>query len=413
MDTSPEAAAAVLHGLFGWADGRELVEVSVKSPSGKWNSEHLDAEVVRSLDTVKRMADWSLTGRETYVGAVGLTERPAVRWRRGGAALRGHAGALWLDVDVQAPGREGQEYFEDVDEAVTAVDACLGSALAGASLVVGSGWGVQYWVPLREPVPGREASQAVRVLVGLVGECTSKKIDRVWDVTRVMRMPGTWNWRAGPDPDSARATGVIRWPRRAGGVDERLSLAGVTGELARLVGDSGGSGSGGLDALLERYGGIAGHAADDADPGAYAGSWVGDIERIATDALTWAEVLEPAGWRCVSGNEMGISADEHEQVWERPGKPGAEEGWGSGPEGVRRPVCGGLRRQTRAAGGVLGLFRHRLRCRSPRVWATGRGCRGGSHQQVACLGRPCLGRGRPRGAGRCDRWFWWGDRSGR
>ena len=49
-------------------------------------------------------------------------------------------------------------------------------------------------------MPGREASQAVRVLVGLVGECTGKKIDRVWDVTRVMRMPGTWNWRAGPGP---------------------------------------------------------------------------------------------------------------------------------------------------------------------------------------------------------------------
>ena len=156
----------------------------------------------------------------------------------------------------------------------------------------------------------------MRVLVGLVGECTSKKIDRVWDVTRVMRMPGTWNWRAGPDPDSARATGVIRWPDR-----ERLSLADVTGEWARLVGGVGG----GLGGLLERYGGIAGPAADDDDPGAYAGSWVGDIERIAHDTLTWAEVLEPHGWRCVSGNEMGISADEHEQVWERPGK-----GWETG-----------------------------------------------------------------------------------
>ena len=106
---------------------------------------------------------------------------------------------------------------------------------------------------------------------------------------------------------------------RGGGAGPRLSLADVTGELARLVGGVGAS----MEDLLERYGGIAGPAADDADPGALRrarGSGTSSGSR--TTRCRWAEVLEPAGWRCVSGNEMGISADEHEQVWERPGKGG-------------------------------------------------------------------------------------------
>jgi hypothetical protein len=232
LDHSLEAAHGALWGLYNWArrpvaggDG-ELIEVSIKSPRGKWHTQHWTAEVLLSDETVKQLVWWSSQGREVYMGCVGLTSRPAHGWRRGGAALRGHAGALWIDVDCEAPGREGTEYFRNVDEAVAVVDAGLGPVLAEAAMVVGSGWGVQYWIPLYEPVPGIEASRAVRGLVGWLGEFTGKKIDRVWDVTRVMRMPGTWNWRAGPDESDGVPAGVIRWPDenrrgRLGGVRRR------------------------------------------------------------------------------------------------------------------------------------------------------------------------------------------------
>lgn len=338
LDSSPETAAAVLHGLFGWASSAgELIEISIKAPSGKWNSEHVPASELYTLDTVKRMSDWSAAGRETYVGCVGLTEKPKYRWRRGGAALRGHAGALWIDVDVEAPGRTGPEYFGSVDEAVAGVDKALGTELADAALVIGSGWGVQYWIPLAEPVPARTASRAVRVLVGYLAERTGAKIDRVWDVTRVMRMPGTWNWRAGPDADEARATGVIRMPRRPGGAPGRLRIGNVTALMAGLVSDVTGELAAGdvssseelLDVLVDRYGGTVG--AEDSDPGAKLGDWVGDIERIADTELTWAEVLEPFGWRCTTDNGHGFSHDEHEMVWERPGKDPASgvREWGA------------------------------------------------------------------------------------
>jgi hypothetical protein len=340
MDGSPEAARAALHGLYGWAAGRELVEVSIKSPRGKWHAQHLDVATLLESQTVKGLTYWSGKGREVYMGCVGLTARPEPSKRqphpRGGTALRGHAGALWLDVDCEAPGREGPEYFSTVAEAIEIVDLCLGVWLAEAALVIGSGWGVQYWIPLAEPVSGIDASRMVRALVGWVGEMSVKQIDRVWDVTRVMRMPGTLNWRAGPDDEDARPTGVIRWPearRRGAG---RLGIENVSDALAAQVTDVMGGWPGDgelLDWLLERYapGAGIGADADDRSAGvdwAALGEVLGDLDRIADTVLEWPDVLEPYGWRCVSGQDL--AGRDREQVWERPGKDGGGSDMGSG-----------------------------------------------------------------------------------
>jgi hypothetical protein len=324
LDHTPESARRVLQGLYRWAEGRELVEVSIKSPRGKWHAQHWDVTTLLAPDTIKQLAWWSEQGREIYMGCVGLTEKPhgtrARPYPRGGAALRGHAGALWLDVDCQAPGREGDDYFATVDEAVGIVDMCLGPVLTDASLVIGSGWGVQYWIPLAEPVPGVEASRAVRALVGWVGETSTKKIDRVWDTTRVMRMPGTLNWRAGPDEEMARPSGVVRWPGSARSWSGRLSLANVIDALAAQVTDvtDDWPGEGDfLDWLLHRY------SPDYTEiEGGDGGGWVpvvgalGDLDRIADEVLGWEDVLVPFGWRCVSGPDPA----GREQIWERPGK---------------------------------------------------------------------------------------------
>jgi hypothetical protein len=323
LDHTPESARRVLQGLYGWAEGRELVEVSIKSPRGKWHAQHWDVKTLLDPETIKQLSDWSGKQREIYMGCVGLTERPVSvpgRYPRGGAALRGHAGALWLDVDCQAPGREGDDYFSYVGEAVDVVDMCLGPDLADASLVIGSGWGLQYWIPLAEPVPGSEASRLVRALVGWVGEMSTKKIDRVWDTTRVMRMPGTLNWRAGPDLETARPSGVIRWPGSSKSWAGRLSLQNVIDALAAQVTDviDEWPGEGDfLDWLLGRY------SPDYTEiEGGDGGGWVpvtdvlGDLDRIADELLSWEDVLVPFGWRCASGLDHGA----REQVWERPGK---------------------------------------------------------------------------------------------
>jgi hypothetical protein len=333
LDHSPEAARGALMGLYQWADGRcgapELIEVSIKSPRGKWHASHFSVDTLLDPETLKGLAYWSSEGREIYMGCVGLTGRPEPTKHqphpRGGAALRGRAGALWIDVDCQAPGREGTDYFARVEDAVEIIDLALGADLADCALVIGSGWGVQYWIPLAEPVEGSEASRVVRALIGWLTEITAKKIDRVWDVTRVMRMPGTTNWRAGPDDADGRPTGVLRWPDPAMR-GARLRL----GDVIALLGDQVSDvlevprldpelDAGELvDALLERY------APGGTDEDSGGGGWVdvgvvlSDLERMADEALTWAQVLEPFGWRCVSGGPDDKGA--HEQVWERPGK---------------------------------------------------------------------------------------------
>jgi len=330
VDGSPDAMRGVLQGLYSWAGqvekgavgGGELIEVSVKSPHGKWHASHWKIGTLLDPETLKQLAWWSAQGREIYMGCVGLTNLPAGSWRRGGAALRGHAGALWLDVDCEAPGREGTEYFGTVDEAIEVVDACLGRRLAGASLVVGSGWGVQYWIPLWEPITGVQASRLVRALVGWVGEMSCKQIDRVWDTTRVMRMPGTLNWRAGPDEADARPAGVIRWPDVDSRGEGRLALQDVTAVLGDVVSDvleiprldPELDRASIVDSLLERYApggeGVAGGATGEWVP---LGEVLGDLDRLAQDTLSWGDVLEPWGWR-------QVSSGRREEIWQRPGK---------------------------------------------------------------------------------------------
>jgi hypothetical protein len=196
-------------------------------------------------------------------------------------------------------------------------------------VVVGSGWGVQYWIPLWEPVSGAEASRVVRALVGWLGEVTCKKIDRIWDLTRVMRMPGTLNWRAGPDESDARPTGVIRWPVITRRHDNRLKLEDVIDALGDVVSDVldiprldpeldlGAV----VDSLLERYTpGEPGTSGGGSGDGGWAGvEIVGDLNRIATEVLSWADVLMPHGWRWSGGYDFK-PVDGKEQVWERPGK---------------------------------------------------------------------------------------------
>ena len=59
-------------------------------------------------------------------------------------------------------------------------------------------------------------------------EATGKKIDRVWDVTRVMRMPGTLNWRAGDGPGHRALDRCAALAGRGYAGARRLSAENVT-----------------------------------------------------------------------------------------------------------------------------------------------------------------------------------------
>jgi hypothetical protein len=342
VDTSPASAALALRGLFDGI-GDELIELSVKNnhKGGKWKSVQMDLpELLRTVGAGELEA-WSRGGRDIYFGAIGLTERPDKEWRRGGAALRGTGGALWLDIDCQAPGREGPGYFEHVEEAVAKVDTALrelgggwGQTLVDSTLVMHSGWGVQYWIPLKHRVPAVECSRLVRVLCGAVDTSVDKKVDHLWDVTRVMRMPATWNWRAGGGEGEATPTGVVRWPT-LGGRGGRLSYEEIVdvlsgharGYWSKEIGAPTGWVEEQVDKLLETWCGVEAVSEEGGGEDWFDWDEGFSIEEIADRIWTWEQVLEPKGWTKDEGDHL------REDVWLRPGKAavggGAPKGWGA------------------------------------------------------------------------------------
>src|SRR4029077_8515980 len=119
-------------------------------------------------------------------------------------------------------------------------------------------------------------------------------------------MPGTLNWRAGPDEDEARPTGVLRLPGRSPG--DRLGLEDVIDVLAQNVEDvieldeaERRDAGAFLDWMLERYAPGAGEVAASSGGGSWAGLEVlGDLGRLAQETLMWDDVLVPAGWHKIT-----------------------------------------------------------------------------------------------------------------
>lgn len=223
-----------------------------------------------------------------------------------------------MDLDCVAPGREGPTYFDTPETALAVLDAVLERVgLPGsADVIVQSGWGVQGWIRLAEPVDARVASRWTRALISEIKngpECNGEKqIDRVWDVTRVLRFPGggTMNWRAGNEEGDESPVSVWRLPEPgASGVelDKIISAlsSGDEAEQARFVAGVGSAFSG-------SYGGFVNATTGFRDAALL------DMEAIF-DRVSWSAVLEPFGWTRVGGHgEIGIPGEM--DVWLRPGK---------------------------------------------------------------------------------------------
>jgi len=306
-DNTRDAAEAVLRSVYGFVGPDELIEIGLKRSTATgsgWQSvfSGLDDLISGGLTFVQSA---SRDGADVYIGACTIVGGAPERGR-GGAAVRGRAGALWVDLDARAPGRDGPQYFASPEAALEVLDAVLERVgLPGAAdVIVHSGWGVQGWIRLAEPVDARVASRWTRALISEIRngpECEGKmQIDRVWDVTRVLRFPGagTYNWRGGEHYEVP--TTILRLPGAGTPgieLDKIISALGDgdAAEQARFVSTVGmaftsGSGTG---ALL-------------------------DLEAIF-DRVSWSDVLVPFGWTKVGGNvEMGMPGEM--EVWLRPGK---------------------------------------------------------------------------------------------
>lgn len=311
----------VLRALYGFASDDELIEIGLKratSHKSGWQSVFptIGDLIGGGIDFISSA---SASGADAYIGACTIVGGPPARGR-GNASVRGRASALWVDLDCVAPGRDGETYFADPETALGVLDSVLDRVgLPGAAdVVVQSGWGVQGWVRLSEPVDARVASRWTRALISEIknGPETGgkKQIDRVWDVTRVLRFPGggTWNWRAGPEEWDAVPVTVWRAPMDgAPGIplDKIIAALGPSDEAERIrFATTVPTGSWGVRegrndrALL-------------------------DMEAVF-DEVPWEDILGPHGWQRVGGHGTLGQVGEME-VWLRPGKePSA--GGGSG-----------------------------------------------------------------------------------
>jgi hypothetical protein len=130
---------------------------------------------------------------DVYVGCCAL-HRPPGKGRRGGESEAVLLPAAWADVDVNGgpDGRTG--YAPSMEAALDAV-----STLAPPTMTVGSGYGIQSWWVLNEPLVMTDAGiqrRAKRIVHGVqrrLAHNSGFKVDNTADLARVLRLPGTLN----------------------------------------------------------------------------------------------------------------------------------------------------------------------------------------------------------------------------
>lgn len=119
--------------------------------------------------------------------------------KRGGIADCAQIPALWVDIDVAGEAHAQQDLPPDLD----AAHQLLKSYPLAPTAIVNSGNGLQAWWKLTEPIG---VDEAVPLLAKwgttwtALAQRHNWRIDNVWDVARVMRLPGTHNTKTAARP---------------------------------------------------------------------------------------------------------------------------------------------------------------------------------------------------------------------
>lgn len=135
----------------------------------------------------------ALTGRiSAYVG-VATRKVPLPGGARGGMTDCASVPALWLDIDVRGP----NHISRDLPPSMAAGLSLLEEFPEVPTFLVETGGGLQAYWPFSRPMPNdgelaRLLAQWGASWTDLVG-AHGWKIDNVWDVARVMRLPGSIN----------------------------------------------------------------------------------------------------------------------------------------------------------------------------------------------------------------------------
>jgi hypothetical protein len=164
------------------------------------------SSVVESVNASARIA--SLPAQADTWFSVNPTAGPArIRAGRGGDREVTRWAALVLDVDV----KDGA--FSDLDKALGFIDAVSNLVGTRPSVLIYSGHGVQPLWPIEDGLLENEEKWARahalshrfgRLAVRVASDC-SARLDTVSDLARIVRVPGTTNWKDPTNPAPAYA----------------------------------------------------------------------------------------------------------------------------------------------------------------------------------------------------------------
>ena len=176
--------------LFAYADGGYVSLFSIEAQSRKRRTAWAPVEDIPSL----AQAVWSLGMRgDVWFGCA--TRREVLPDGRRGSiedclAIPG----LWLDVDIAGPGHRLSGLATSYDQARLFIEAYPEPATA----IVRSGHGFQAWWRFTEMIEAKDALPALaqwRLAWLNRGIAAGIHIDDVWDMPRILRLPGTGNFK--------------------------------------------------------------------------------------------------------------------------------------------------------------------------------------------------------------------------
>lgn len=125
------------------------------------------------------------------------TRRENLGGRRGGDDDCARIPGLWLDIDIKGPHHKATDLPETREDAAI----LLSDFPLRATVVIESGGGYQAWWLFEEPLDVEDATElldAWRVTWQELGRRRGWHVDNVFDVARVLRVPGTKNHKSDP-----------------------------------------------------------------------------------------------------------------------------------------------------------------------------------------------------------------------
>jgi putative DNA primase/helicase len=190
-----DAARTFLTTIFGGTPADHWLLLWSLNKVSYWN---------RNLEEIMRVAGMSTENKnDLYIGC-GTSPRDMGLDHRCKADEIAGIGAVWADIDVKSPVHTKTNLCPDIETAIIWARALR----PAPTFIVNSGHGLQLWWAEGKGFwafkNDEDRDMAARTIRGwqtwLRQEAPDWEIDATQDLSRIMRLPGTWNWKGEPKP---------------------------------------------------------------------------------------------------------------------------------------------------------------------------------------------------------------------